>query len=109
MQCPIDGEILKMTERAGVEIDYCPRCRGIWLDRGELDKILAYKTPAARADTLPDERTSKERDRDRDRYKDRDRDRDRDDDKKRKRDKSSKDFYSKRKDHIDFIKDIFDF
>ncbi|GHF37218.1 TFIIB-type zinc ribbon-containing protein [Seohaeicola zhoushanensis] len=40
MQCPIDGTELKMTERAGVEIDYCPRCRGVWLDRGELDKII---------------------------------------------------------------------
>lgn len=41
MNCPVDGELLQMTERSGVEVDYCPRCRGIWLDRGELDKILA--------------------------------------------------------------------
>jgi len=40
MQCPIDGTTLVMTERAGVEIDYCPQCRGVWLDRGELDKIV---------------------------------------------------------------------
>ena len=40
MQCPNDGETLLMTERVGVEIDYCPTCRGVWLDRGELDKIL---------------------------------------------------------------------
>jgi Zn-finger nucleic acid-binding protein len=40
MQCPNDGTVLQMTERQGVEIDYCPNCRGIWLDRGELDKIL---------------------------------------------------------------------
>lgn len=40
MQCPIDGTQLVMTERAGVEIDYCPQCRGVWLDRGELDKII---------------------------------------------------------------------
>ena len=40
MDCPIDGATLVMTERQGVEIDYCPRCRGVWLDRGELDKIL---------------------------------------------------------------------
>ncbi len=40
MQCPIDGTPLVMTERQGVEIDYCPTCRGIWLDRGELDKII---------------------------------------------------------------------
>lgn len=41
MKCPVDGEALVMSERSGVEIDYCPSCRGVWLDRGELDKILA--------------------------------------------------------------------
>jgi uncharacterized protein len=40
MKCPNDSATLVMSERAGVEIDYCPECRGIWLDRGELDKIL---------------------------------------------------------------------
>ncbi len=40
MKCPIDGAGLVMSERRGVEIDYCPTCRGVWLDRGELDKIL---------------------------------------------------------------------
>ncbi|EDM71703.1 hypothetical protein RAZWK3B_20161 [Roseobacter sp. AzwK-3b] len=45
MQCPIDGEQLVMTDRAGVEIDYCPKCRGVWLDRGELDKIIEQSAP----------------------------------------------------------------
>ncbi|SDE61266.1 hypothetical protein SAMN05421538_108161 [Paracoccus isoporae] len=40
MKCPIDDETLLMTTRSGVEIDYCPKCRGVWLDRGELDKII---------------------------------------------------------------------
>ena len=40
MKCPVDAVDLLMTERSGVEIDYCPQCRGVWLDRGELDKIL---------------------------------------------------------------------
>lgn len=40
MKCPLDGSELKMTDRNGVEIDYCPQCRGVWLDRGELDKII---------------------------------------------------------------------
>jgi len=40
MKCPLDGTELVMTDRTGVEIDYCPRCRGVWLDRGELDKII---------------------------------------------------------------------
>lgn len=40
MNCPIDGTRLEMSERSGIEIDYCPECRGVWLDRGELDKII---------------------------------------------------------------------
>ncbi|WP_340698940.1 zf-TFIIB domain-containing protein [Cellulosimicrobium funkei] len=40
MLCPTDQTVLVMTERKGVEIDYCPTCRGVWLDRGELDKII---------------------------------------------------------------------
>lgn len=40
MKCPVDNEMLVMTSRSGVEIDYCPKCRGVWLDRGELDKII---------------------------------------------------------------------
>jgi Zn-finger nucleic acid-binding protein len=40
VNCPVDGAVLEMSERQGVEIDYCPNCRGVWLDRGELDKIL---------------------------------------------------------------------
>ena len=40
MKCPNDGITLTMSERSGIEIDYCPECRGVWLDRGELDKIL---------------------------------------------------------------------
>lgn len=40
MKCPNCSETLVMTDRNGVEIDYCPQCRGIWLDKGELDKII---------------------------------------------------------------------
>ena len=40
MACPIDGSTLVMSDRSGIEIDYCPTCRGVWLDRGELDKII---------------------------------------------------------------------
>lgn len=40
MKCPNCNVPLIMTERQGIEIDYCPQCRGIWLDRGELDKII---------------------------------------------------------------------
>ena len=41
MQCPNDQATLLMTERQGIEIDYCPTCRGVWLDKGELDKLIA--------------------------------------------------------------------
>jgi Zn-finger nucleic acid-binding protein len=40
MKCPTCNATLVMSERQGVEIDYCPECRGVWLDRGELDKII---------------------------------------------------------------------
>jgi Zn-finger nucleic acid-binding protein len=40
MRCPNDETTLVMSERSGIEIDYCPDCRGVWLDRGELDKII---------------------------------------------------------------------
>ena len=40
MQCPNCNETLVMADRQGVEIDYCPKCRGVWLDKGELDKII---------------------------------------------------------------------
>jgi Zn-finger nucleic acid-binding protein len=44
MNCPTCNTSLTMTERNGVEIDYCPKCRGVWLDRGELDKIIERST-----------------------------------------------------------------
>ena len=51
MKCPVCGDVdLVMSERQGVEIDYCPRCRGIWLDRGELDKILERSDQLDRSD-----------------------------------------------------------
>lgn len=40
MKCPNCQATLVMSERQGIEIDYCPECRGVWLDRGELDKII---------------------------------------------------------------------
>jgi hypothetical protein len=40
MQCPVDQTTLNVSERQGVEIDWCPTCRGVWLGRGELDEIV---------------------------------------------------------------------
>lgn len=56
MQCPTDGTTLVMSERSGIEIDYCPQCRGVWLDRGELDKIIdrsLEQPPAPRQQAAP--------------------------------------------------------
>jgi Zn-finger nucleic acid-binding protein len=46
MACPVDATPLVMSERSGIEIDYCPQCRGVWLDRGELDKIIERNAEA---------------------------------------------------------------
>ena len=53
MACPVDGSTLVMSERSGIEIDYCPQCRGVWLDRGELDKIIERNAESASASPPP--------------------------------------------------------
>ena len=54
MQCPVCKTVsLTMSERSGIEIDYCPQCRGVWLDRGELDKIIERASPQAAAAAVP--------------------------------------------------------
>jgi Zn-finger nucleic acid-binding protein len=53
-KCPLCGETdLVLAERQGVEIDYCPKCRGVWLDRGELDKIVERSTTGSTELRLP--------------------------------------------------------
>jgi len=51
MKCPVDQATLLITERQGVEIDYCPECRGVWLDRGELDKLVDRATELSDGET----------------------------------------------------------
>ncbi len=58
MHCPVCQEVtLVMADRQGIEVDYCPRCRGVWLDRGELDKLIersaAQSEPWAAAARTP--------------------------------------------------------
>ena len=53
MTCPVDGATLVMSERSGIEIDYCPTCRGVWLDRGELDKIIERNAAQAPQQPAP--------------------------------------------------------
>lgn len=64
MQCPIDRTELVMSERQGIEIDYCPKCRGVWLDRGELDKIIERSADEA----LPAQYDQRSRDRGEERF-----------------------------------------
>jgi len=75
MKCPNDSATLVMSERSGVEIDYCPDYRGVWLDRGELDKILdrAASEFSASAPATPAAAPRAPQYGDRDRYNDRDR------------------------------------
>ncbi|HXG91191.1 MAG TPA: zf-TFIIB domain-containing protein [Blastocatellia bacterium] len=101
MNCPSCATELKMSERQGVEIDYCPQCRGVWLDRGELDKIIERSSAiSGRSDIEEDEgyapfgwRKDK-RDRD-ERYDDRHRHGD--------------DYEHKRRKRGSFLGDLFDF
>jgi uncharacterized protein len=95
MKCPPCQVELKMAERQGVEIDYCPQCRGVWLDRGELDKIIERSEQLAGPQDRPVASPDRVRD---DRY-----DRDRDD-----RYDRREDYYKKRK-RGGFFGDLFDF
>lgn len=64
MKCPVDERELVMSDRQGIEIDYCPECRGVWLDRGELDKLIERSTESA---PTSDDRGSRDKDDDDDR------------------------------------------
>lgn len=60
MKCPNCNVNLVMTDRSGVEIDYCPDCRGIWLDRGELDKIIERSSQTSRKQQSNDDYQQKQ-------------------------------------------------
>ena len=100
--CPACMVELTLAERQGIEIDYCPQCRGVWLDRGELDKILerTLATTGLRGREEDDRDFTRDRDRDRDRDRGRDRDRDWDDEAR----------YARRGHRRkSFLEDLFDF
>lgn len=108
MKCPTDGATLTMSERAGVEIDYCPECRGVWLDRGELDKILDRATAESAPVSPPPAAAPPPRQRDDRRYDDR-RDDDRRYDDRRYDDRrhgSQQPYRKKKKEH--WLMEIFD-
>ena len=52
MNCPTCNVVLQMTEQQGIEIDYCPKCRGVWLDKGELDWIVERSIAERRHEDL---------------------------------------------------------
>lgn len=52
--CPVDRTPLVTSERQAIEIDYCPTCRGVWLDRGELDKIIERSAASEAAQSAPE-------------------------------------------------------
>ena len=115
MQCPVCDVTLSISSREGVEIDFCPQCRGVWLDRGELDKVIERAGEVlaaarrARPDDRPDDRYD-ERPRREERYDERPR---HDDDRPR-YDRSQERSYDrppphrKKKKGFDFLEDIFD-
>jgi Zn-finger nucleic acid-binding protein len=110
MDCPVCDVDLVISSREGIEIDHCPTCRGVWLDRGELDKIIERAAPsvvgAGRAAEPPpppppayrDDRRDEPRYDDRDRYASRDRYDERDRYEPRKKKKRG-----------GFLEDLFDF
>lgn len=106
MKCPICNVDLLMSERQGIEIDYCPQCRGVWLDRGELDKIIERSAPAAPARDDRERKREKDDRRDYDRGYDRDRDRKRDYDRDHYHDDYRK---KKKKKPTSFLEDLFEF
>ena len=105
MKCPIDSTDLVMADRQGIEIDYCPKCRGVWLDRGELDKIVersaAAEAPTSRPE--PERRARDDDDRERGRFR---RDDDDDDDDRRRAGLGGRDDGRRRR-RGGFLEDIF--
>ena len=107
MRCPVCDVTLSISSRDGVEIDFCPQCRGVWLDRGELDKIIDRAAATTRSNDRYDDRERRPDNRYPDRYDDRDRRDDRYDRDRRYDDRDRG--YDKRKKRRSFLEEIFDF
>lgn len=111
MKCPVCDVDLSISSREGVEIDFCPQCRGVWLDRGELDKVIdRASTSLAPAGGRGDDRydTPPPRYDDRRDYDDH-RDDDRRYDDRRHDDRRHDDKYYKKKKRRSFLDDLFEF
>jgi Zn-finger nucleic acid-binding protein len=109
MKCPVCDVTLSISSREGVEIDFCPQCRGVWLDRGELDKVIE-RASAAMAPAAPPAGRDESRDRPPPRYEERPRYDDRQpDDRSRYDDRRHDDRGYKKKKRRSFLDDMFDF
>jgi len=97
MKCPIDDAVLVISDRNQIEIDYCPTCRGVWLDRGELDKIIEKSEQVQQPNRNSDRaQSSYNRDDDRKEYRDRDYN-------------NNENKYPRKKKRESFLGDMFDF
>jgi len=90
MDCPNCKVSLSMTDRQGVEIDFCPKCRGVWLDRGELDKIIERSTGTDYDESPREQQGSYDHERGQRPY-------------------SDHDYHGKHKKRRSFLSDLFDF
>jgi uncharacterized protein len=107
VNCPVCNVTLVISSREGIEIDHCPQCRGVWLDRGELDKIIERAAPAVVGASGGREAEWDDRPRGGgDRYREDDRDRYRDDDDRYRHDDRR---YGKKKKRRGFLEDLFEF
>jgi Zn-finger nucleic acid-binding protein len=106
MNCPACNVALVMTERQGTEIDYCPKCRGVWLDRGELDKIIEKSLAAEAPRATGGGERGYDRDRERPRADYPQGDRHRDDRHRDDRDHGGRPYRKKKE---SFLSELFDF
>ncbi len=108
MKCPVCDVALSISSREGVEIDFCPQCRGVWLDRGELDKVIERAAASLAPAAAPGGGRDDRHDRPPPRYDDR-----RDDDRRgyddRRRHEERDRGYDKPKKRRSFLDDMFDF
>ena len=110
MLCPVDQATLLMMERQGIEIDYCPTCRGVWLDRGELDKLIEGGGPKETASAGEREMGSRGDERPRTEQPYRSDDGHRSEQRPEQRyDSDDRYKYEKKKKKEGFLKDLFDF
>jgi len=106
MKCPVCDVPLSISSREGVEIDFCPQCRGVWLDRGELDKVIERASAAMAPSASAGRGREYEDDRGRERYED-DRGRERYEDRRRYEDDDRR--YEKKRKKRSFLDDLFEF